>query len=226
MSVVIFDLDDTLIGGDSDYAWGEFMAEKGLVDDEYRRGNDRFMEEYLQGRMDIQAYLEFLAEPMSRYPIAELIPLRDEFLRTMIEPMYLPKAKRLLDEHRVRGDQILVITSTISFITKPICEMYGIDNLLATELEHNNGHFTGHVLGKPCYGAWKVHRLEDWLADNKQTLRGSYFYSDALSDLPLLEVVENPVIVDPEEPLAKIAAERGWPVISLRGQDGEVHIPV
>jgi HAD superfamily hydrolase (TIGR01490 family) len=216
MSVVIFDLDNTLLGGDSDHAWGEFMAEKGLVDDEYRRGNDRFLKEYQAGQFDVLAYLEFLAKPMSHYSLAELLPLREEFLQTKIEPMYLPRAEKLLNEHRARGDRLLVITSTISFVTQPICEMYGIHDLLATELELNDGHFTGRVLGKPCFGSGKVLRLKSWLEENEQTLAGSYFYTDSLTDLPLLEFVENPVAVDPESSLEETAVERNWPVLKLR----------
>ncbi|MFW6054474.1 MAG: HAD family hydrolase [Thermodesulfobacteriota bacterium] len=216
MSLAIFDLDNTLLGGDSDHAWGEFMAEKGMVDEEYRLGNDRFLEAYQAGRLDVLAYLEFLARPLGRFSLTELQRLHQEFMQTKIRPMYLPKAQELVDWHRARGDRLLVMTSTIRFITKPICALYGIEELLATELEIQDDHFSGRVLGTPCFGPGKVLRLKQWLQDNEESLLGSRFYSDSHTDLPLLEFVENPVAVDPEPSLRRVAAARGWPLISLR----------
>ncbi|MCF8038870.1 MAG: HAD-IB family hydrolase [Desulfohalobiaceae bacterium] len=216
MILAIFDLDNTLLGGDSDHAWGEFMAEKGMVDEDYRRGNDRFLEAYQAGRLDVLAYLEFLARPLSRYPLTELQRLHQEFMQTKIRPMYLPRAKELVDEHRARGDRLLVMTSTIRFITEPICALYGIHELLATELEIQDDYFTGRVQGTPCFGPGKVLRLKQWLKDNEATLDGSRFYSDSLTDLPLLEFVDHAVAVDPEPSLRQVAAARDWPLISLR----------
>lgn len=216
MALAIFDLDNTLLGGDSDHAWGEFMAEKGLVGKEYRLGNDRFLQDYQAGRLDILAYLEFLATPLSRYPMQELQTLRREFLRTKIRPMYLQKAEQILNNHRDQGDRLLVMTSTIRFITEPICALYGLRELLATDLEVRDHRFTGRVLDHPCFGPGKVVRLQVWLKENREPLVGSRFYSDSITDLPLLEFVDDPVVVDPDESLAEVASARGWPVISLR----------
>lgn len=216
MALAIFDLDNTLLAGDSDHAWGEFMAEKGMVDAQYRERNDRFLEEYHQGQLDVRSYLEFSIEPLTRFSPAELARLHDEFMQTKIEPMRLEQTAILLDTHRRRGDRLLVMTSTTRFITEPIVRSLGITDLMATELETANGWYTGHVQGEPCFREGKVNRLRSWLKRHQESLTGSWFYSDSINDLPLLEWVEQPVAVDPDPALQAVAEERNWPVISLR----------
>lgn len=216
MALAIFDLDHTLINGDSDYAWGEFVAEKGLVDPEsYRAENDQFFSAYKAGELDIIAYQEFVLAPMTRFTLDEIQALHREFMSTKINPMRLPKATHLLNKHRRNGDFILIITATNRFITGPIATALGVPDLIATEGKVKNNHFTGKVKGIPCYREGKVKRLEEWLGTSGQALKGSYFYSDSHNDIPLLQLVDNPVAVDPDEPLQSYAERMHWPQISL-----------
>ncbi|MES2675276.1 MAG: HAD family hydrolase [Pseudomonadota bacterium] len=217
MSLAIFDLDNTLLAGDSDHSWGEFLVQKNLVDgEEYRLANDRFYQDYKAGTLDIYAFLQFSLAVLTRHPAEELAALHLEFMQTHIQPMLLPKAKALLDQHRARGDYLLIITATNSFVTRPIAQLLNVDDILATDPEIVAGRYTGKSIGTPCFQGGKVIRLHEWLETNKHKLDGAYFYSDSINDLPLLELVTNPVAVDPDERLEKIAKEKGWPVISLR----------
>lgn len=217
MSLALFDLDNTLIAGDSDHLWGEFLVEQGLVDqDEYRARNDEFYRAYQRGELDIEAYLRFALKPLSRYSLARLADLHRQFLQEKIEPLRLPRAEALLADHRSRGDVLAIITSTNRFVTEPIARLLGIENLLATELEIADDRYTGRIVGVPCYRAGKITHLENWLKGQPHQLGGSYFYSDSINDLPLLERVENPVVVDPDPLLEAHARERGWRELRLR----------
>lgn len=217
MTLAIFDLDNTLLQGDSDHAWGEFLIHQGIVDGEfYKQSNDKFYEDYKRGELDIFAYLEFALEPLTRFSMAELKTLHDQFMDQYVQPMMLPKAAELLDHHRQRGDFLMIITATNHFVTAPIAKVLGVDDILASNPEIIDNRYTGRVSGTPCYQHGKVERLDSWLHDNQQTLDGSYFYSDSINDLPLLEKVTHPVAVDPCDRLRKIAEEKSWPVISLR----------
>jgi len=217
MALAIFDLDNTLIAGDSDYSWGEFLVAQGKVDsDYYRVMNDRFFADYEAGRLDINAYLQFSLEPLSTITMAELSQLHEKFMAEVISPMMLDKAQGLLEKHRRTGDQLLVITSTNRFIVEPICKALGIDQVIATELEIVDGRYTGNISGVPSYREGKVERLNNWLTANRQDIDGSYFYSDSINDLPLLQKVDYPVAVDPDPQLREQAAVRGWQIISLR----------
>ncbi|ANG64813.1 phosphoserine phosphatase [Marinobacterium aestuarii] len=217
MSLAIFDLDNTLLNGDSDHAWGEFLCAQGLVDaTEYKQANDRFYQQYKTGTMDIFEFLEFALRPLAQHSTQQLQQWHDLFMQQCVEPMMLPKALKLLADHRARGDFLLIITATNHFVTSPIARKLGVDALLATDPEMEDGRYTGKVAGTPCFREGKVERLHHWLQHNKHTLQGSYFYSDSQNDLPLLELVENPVAVDADEILTRTATERGWPVISLR----------
>jgi HAD superfamily hydrolase (TIGR01490 family) len=217
MSLAIFDLDNTLLNGDSDHAWGEFLIGKCLVDSVfYKESNDRFYREYQLGKLDIYRYVEFALEPLTRHDRSELDALHAEFMRDKVAPMRLRKADALLQQHRDNGDFLLIITATNSFVTRPIAQWLGVDDIIATEPEFDGRRFTGRITGTPSFREGKVTRLREWLARNQYSLQGSWFYSDSQNDLPLLELVDNPVAVDPDDTLRAEAIRRGWQVISLR----------
>lgn len=217
VSLAIFDLDNTLLGGDSDHAWGQFLVDRGLVDPvHYRENNDRFYRQYQSGELDIHAYLAFALEPLTRHDMAQLRRWHDEFMRDVIAPLRLAKADALLAEHRRRGDYLLIITATNAFVTRPIGDSLGVDDLLATEPEIRAGRYTGKSVGTPCFREGKVTRLREWLQAHPYDPRDAYFYSDSQNDLPLLEMVGHPVAVDPDQTLRDTATQRGWPIISLR----------
>ncbi len=217
MALAIFDLDNTLLGGDSDHAWGQFLVSKGIVDGEaYGAANDRFFRAYQEGTLDIHVYLQFALEPLTRFSLDELKQLHDEFMRTLIAPLRLPKADALIAEHRARGDYLLIITATNAFITRPIGESLGVDALLASEPEIRDGRYTGNVVGTPCFREGKVVCLREWLQKNPYDPAEAYFYSDSQNDLPLLNMVGHPVAVDPDDTLRSEALKRNWPIISLR----------
>lgn len=216
MTLVLFDLDNTLLSGDSDHSWGEFLVTKNIVNAEtYRAANEEFYEQYKRGVLDIHDYSAFAFMPLTEHSMEELRVLHEEFMRTVIRPMMGEKAKALIEKHRKLGHTLLVITATNSFITGPIVEAFGIKHLLATEPKIVDGRYTNVIEGTPCYKEGKVSRIEQWLALNNVSLDGSYFYSDSHNDLPLMEIVDTPIAVDPDETLAKIAKEKGWEVISL-----------
>jgi HAD superfamily hydrolase (TIGR01490 family) len=217
VKLAIFDLDNTLIGGDSDYLWGQFLAGLGVVDaGEYLRGHDRFYADYLEGTLDIHAFLRFQLAPLARFEPADLLRWRTRFIAERIRPIVLPRARTLLDEHRAHGHTLLIVTATNRFITAPIAELLGVAELIATEPESVGGRFTGEVAGTPSYAAGKVVRFQQWLAERDARPSETWFYSDSHNDLPLLERVTHPVAVDPDETLAGVARARGWPVLSLR----------
>ena len=227
MTLAIFDLDNTLIRGDSDYLWGRFLVAQGVVDGAfYERENQRFYDEYRAGTLDIHEFLRFSLAPLARLSKAQLLSLRERFVNQHLPSLWLPAAQRLVDEHRRAGRLPLVITATNRFVTEPIVRRYGIEVLLATEpAMDEHGEFTGEVAGVPCFQEGKVIRLESWLAENGKSLEGSWFYSDSHNDLPLLERVSHPVAVDPDERLAEEARRRGWPLISLREGEEPVTMP-
>jgi HAD superfamily hydrolase (TIGR01490 family) len=215
--LAIFDLDNTLIAGDSDYSWGQFLVQKQLVDAQvYTEANDRFYQQYKAATLNIQEYLAFSLAPLTRFTLAELAELHAEFMATYIEPMMLPKAKALLAEHRQAGDYLLIITATNSFVTHPIAKYLGVDDILASDAEFVDGHYTGKGTGTACFQGGKVIRLQEWLKEKGYNLEDAYFYSDSINDLPLLEQVPNPVAVDPDERLHNTATQRNWRIMSLR----------
>ena len=217
MSLAIFDLDNTLLGGDSDHAWGEFIVAHQIVDPEaYQAQNDRFFNDYLAGKLDIQVYLNFCLQLLGEHETAQLNAWHEAFMAEKITPIILPKALALIEKHSAAGDTLMIITATNRFITAPIARKLGIDILLATECERDDKGFTGRTTDGPCFREGKVTRLQRWLLENNRTLNGSYFYSDSHNDLPLLSMVEHPVAVDPDETLKAHAEAQGWPVVSLR----------
>ncbi len=217
MTLALFDLDNTLLSGDSDYEWGQFLVSKGLVDSaSYETANQRFYEQYKQGVLDIHEFSAFSFKPLSERDMAELTALHREFMHSVIQPLMLPAAVELVAQHRAQGHTLMIITATNSFITRPIAEAFGIPHLLATEPQIIDGRYTQIIDGTPCFQGGKVTRLQAWLQGSDETLAGSYFYSDSRNDLPLLEMVDNPVAVDPDPTLQSIAQQRGWSVMSLR----------
>ena len=216
MALALFDLDNTLLAGDSDYLWGVFLGEEGVVDPAYyARENERFYQEYREGRLDIFEFLEFSLAPLAQHSMQELQTLHQRFMQTKIEPLIQDAALELVDKHRQRGDQLLVITATNAFVTRPIVERFGIQQLIATEPEQIAGRYTGRVAGIPAFREGKVKRLENWLQQHRMNLQDSWFYSDSHNDLPLLERVDHPVAVDPDTTLEQLAIQRNWPILRL-----------
>jgi HAD superfamily hydrolase (TIGR01490 family) len=217
VALAIFDLDNTLIAGDSDVLWGHYLAEQGHVDATLqRREHQRFYDDYLAGTLDIQAFLSFQLRVLREHDVTTLEAWREAYLREKILPIILPKALDLLQEHRSAGRTLMIITATNSFLTAPIATMLGVEHLIATIPELSNGRYTGAVVGQPSYREGKVQRLTDWLSERGETLRDSWFYSDSLNDIPLLAEVTYPVAVDPDPTLRSEAQRRNWPIVSLR----------
>ncbi len=217
MALAIFDLDHTLIDGDSDYLWGVYLTELGVVDrDHYERENERFYREYREGSLDIYEFLRFSLRPLRDNDLAALDSWREAFLRTRIDPIILPRAQALVEAHRRGGDTLLIITATNAFVTAPIAARFGVEHLIATDPARVDGRYTGEVAGIPSYREGKVLRLRDWLVERGADLQGSTFYSDSHNDIPLLETVEHPVAVDPDPALEAHARAQGWRIISLR----------
>jgi len=217
LALAIFDLDETLISADSDQAWGDFVAKRGLVDEaEHRRQSLAFYHDYKNGELDIDAYMRFSCTVLAMYDMDTLEALRAEFFEERVKPLLLPRASELVDRHRDQGDCPIVVTATIEFITRPIVSYFGIEHLIAPTPEVRNGRYTGEVTGTPSFREGKVTRMQEWLEHSGETLSGSYFYSDSRNDLPLLELVDHPVAVDPDPVLRAVAEARRWPVISLR----------
>jgi HAD superfamily hydrolase (TIGR01490 family) len=219
MTLAIFDLDNTLIGGDSDHLWGQFLCQQRLVDGvDFQRQNEQFYQDYQSGNLDIDAYLRFALAPLKGHSMETLAGWHRQFMESKIRPIMLPQAASLIAHHRKQGHHLLVITATNEFVTRPIVDALGISDMLACEAEVIDGLYTGEPSGIPSYHAGKVTRLNHWLAQRDISLTGAFFYSDSLNDLPLLERVDNPIAVDPDDTLLERAKDRGWPVISLRDQ--------
>jgi HAD superfamily hydrolase (TIGR01490 family) len=217
VSLAIFDLDNTLIADDSDFLWGQFLVDQGIVDKNlYESANAKFYDDYKQGTLDIVEFLSFSLQPLADNNPEQLYQWRAQFIEEAIKPLLLEPAQQLIDKHRTRGDTLLVITATNRFVTEPIVQLYGIENLLATTPELIDGRYTGGFNGIPCFREGKVKLLDAWLKNSTETMQGSWFYSDSHNDLPLLKRVDHPVAVDPDETLTQFADAANWPIISLR----------
>ncbi|HUQ25128.1 MAG TPA: HAD family hydrolase [Burkholderiales bacterium] len=220
MRLALFDLDNTLLAGDSDYEWGQFLVDRGVLDREsYEEQNRAYYDQYVAGTLDIHEFLGFALRPLAAHTRAELDRWHAEFMAARIVPMIAPGARALVRRHRDAGDLCAIITATNSFVTAPIAREFGVPHLIATEPEAQDGRFTGRVAGIPCFREGKVRRLDEWLAGLGRRLADyeeSSFYSDSHNDLALLERVTRPVAVDPDEQLAAQARGRGWAMLSLR----------
>ena len=217
MALVVFDLDETLIGIDSDHAWGEYIVDAKIVDaTDHRQRNQQFYDDYKRGELDIDAYMKFSCGVLASHDEAFLVAHRETFVNERILPYLLPKAESLIQKHRDMGDLIVVVTATIEFVTAPIVALLNIEHLVAPIPEKINGKYTGELSGIASFGAGKVTRLKQWLQDYPASMKGSYFYSDSINDLPLLNLVDNPFAVDPDDQLRQLATQNEWPIISLR----------
>lgn len=220
MNLALFDLDNTLLAGDSDYNWSLFLIDEGLLDAKtHHDRNEQFYVDYKNGNLDIFAFLQFQLQPLSQHPKKFLDELHVKYMQKVIKPMMTDKAQALVNQHKAAGDLCVVITATNSFVTKPIAMAYGIEHLIGTDPEMVNGQYTGGVSGVPSFQEGKVTRINQWLAERGKTLSDyekSYFYSDSHNDLPLMKLVTNPVAVDADATLTAYAIEKNWPMTSLR----------
>lgn len=215
MALAIFDLDLTLISDDSDHQWGEFLAAKKIVDvEQYKQKNDQFYAQYAAGTLDIFEYLEFSLKILTQHPVSTLEAWRDEFIETCIKPLVIPKSKALVEKHRANGDEIIIITATNYFITQPIAKLFDVEHLIAPMPEIKEGKYTGKVVGTPSFQEGKVICLKQWLQEHPFSLDEAFFYSDSRNDLPLLELVGNPVTVNPDGHLKQVANKKQWPVLN------------
>lgn len=220
MNLALFDLDNTLLNGDSDFEWAQFLIEQGVLDRElFEAKNLAFYEQYKAGTLDIYEFLDFQLKPLSRHARKVLNGWRDDFMQRKVCDMMTVPAHDLVARHRAAGDVCIIITATNSFVTSPIAREFGVEHLIATEPEEKDGEFTGRVSGVPCFREGKITRLESWLAQRGwgwDSFADSFFYSDSLNDLPLLAKVNNPIAVDPDATLRKHAEQHGWPILTLR----------
>ena len=216
MTLALFDLDHTLINGDSDHLWGEYMVENGIVDEQaFRQRNDDFYQDYQRGTLDNDQYLAFALEPLTHYSLEELHAWRADYVEKWIRPLVAPGTAALLESHRQRNHQLMIISATNLFVSEPIGHMLGVANVLATEPEIIDNRYSGRFLGTPTYQKGKVVALVEWLGERADELADSYFYSDSLNDLALLEQVNHPIAVNPDDQLKAIAEARNWKIIDL-----------
>jgi len=217
MALALFDLDNTLLADDSDFLWGCFLVEKGLVDKpSYDEANQRFYNEYKQGTLDIFEFLAFSLKPLTLYPREKLDELHKEFMQKLIKPVMTNKGIAQIKQHRDKGDITVIITATNRFVTAPIARAFAVDDLIATDPEIIDGKYTGQVAGTPCFQQGKITRLNQWLENTSHDLENSTFYSDSHNDLALLEQVTTPIAVDPDDELKATAIERNWKIRSFR----------
>ena len=223
MNLALFDLDNTLLAGDSDFEWAQFLIAKGVLDREVHEAkNQAFYDAYKAGTLDIHAFLEFQLAPLARHARSQLDAWHREFMETHIRPLIGVAARTLVERHQAAGDLCAIVTATNSFVTGPICREFGIPHLVATIPACENGHFTGAPRGLPAFREGKIERVEAWLESLGLwwgAFSQSSFYSDSLNDLPLLAKVSHPVAVDPDDTLRVHASQHGWPILSLRVYD-------
>lgn len=220
LQLALFDLDHTLLDGDSDSLWFEFLAEHGAIDAQLMRAERaRHSRDYHAGRLDVTAYYNLTLQPLASHALEQLCAWRAVFMRERILPHITPASRGLLQQHRDAGHTLAIVTATNRFVTEPIAAELHVPHLLATEAEFSGGRYTGRLAGAPCFREGKLAHLQRWLQQRQQAPLETWFYSDSHNDLPLLEHVDHPVAVDPDPVLTQIAAQRTWPVVSLRRND-------
>ena len=220
MHLALFDLDNTLLAGDSDFEWAQFLIEQGVLDQEvYEARNQAFYDQYKAGTLDIHEFLDFQLKPLARHARSQLDAWHREFMQRKILPIVTVKGRELVQRYLQEADLVAIVTATNSFVTRPIAQEFGVEHLIATEPEQHAGEFTGKVSGTPSFREGKITRLDAWLASRGiqwSEVTESRFYSDSLNDLPLLQRVSHPVAVDPDPTLKAHAERHGWPILSLR----------
>jgi HAD superfamily hydrolase (TIGR01490 family) len=213
--LTIFDLDNTLLAGDSDRAWGQYIVEKKIVSDDFLIESEKFYNSYYEGDLDIDGFLAFCLKPLTENKLSELLELRKGFVEDKIKPMMLEEAVRIVKQKKLEGP-VIIATATNSFVTRPIADLFEIKDLIATEFVIKNNEFTGEVDGIPCFREGKVKKVEEWVNANGYDLSSATFYSDSFNDLPLLQKVERAIVVDGDNKLIEQAKNNGWECISFR----------
>ena len=214
--LLIFDLDNTLLAGDSDRNWGIFLSEQQIVDASYLDESERFYNNYYEGSLDIDGFLSFCLRPLVANDMSVLLGLRDQFIEEKIKPIVTKVGKDLIDKAQSQGKEVIIATATNDFVTRPIADIFDVSVLIATEFEIKNNSFTGRVIGSPCFRDGKLNKVTKWISDNNFDLSKASFYSDSFNDLPLLEKVKTPVIVDGDDKLVEIGKNRDWDCVSFR----------
>jgi len=214
-NLTIFDLDNTLLAGDSDRAWGQYIVEKQIVSDTFLLESENFYSSYYDGNLDIHSFLDFCLKPLMENEWSDLIELRKGFIENKIKPMILNKAVEAVELSKSKGP-VVIATATNSFVTRPIADLFGIKNLIATEFIVKDNKFTGEVDGVPCFREGKVQKVEEWVKENGYNLLDATFYSDSFNDLPLLQKVKTAIVVDGDDKLIEKAKHNEWQCISFR----------
>ena len=214
--LLIFDLDNTLLAGDSDRNWGIFLSEQQIVDSSYLDESERFYNNYYEGSLDIDGFLSFCLRPLVANDMSVLLALRDQFIEEKIKPIVTKVGKELIDEAHSEGKEVIIATATNDFVTRPIADIFDVSVLIATEFEIKDNAFTGRVVGAPCFRGGKLNKVTKWINDNNFDLSQASFYSDSFNDLPLLEKVKKPVIVDGDDKLREIGKNKNWECVSFR----------
>ena len=214
--LLIFDLDNTLLAGDSDRNWGIFLSEQNIVDKSYLEESEKFYNNYYEGSLDIDGFLSFCLKPLMSNDMTSLLKLREQFVEEKIKPIVTRVGKDTVDQALSDGHEVIIATATNDFVTKPIAEIFNVPTLIATEFEIQNNSFTGKVLGVPCFRDGKLNKVAKWVNDNGYDLTQASFYSDSFNDLPLLEKVNNPIIFDGDDKLVEIGKNNNWECVSFR----------
>ena len=214
--LLIFDLDNTLLAGDSDRNWGIFLSEQKIVDESYLDESERFYNNYYEGSLDIDGFLSFCLKPLVANDMAKLLKLREQFIEEKIRPIVTKTGKELINQAHTEGKKVIIATATNDFVTRPIADIFDVSVLIATEFEIKDNAFTGRVVGAPCFRGGKLNKVTKWINDNNFDLSQASFYSDSFNDLPLLEKVKKPVIVDGDDKLREIGKNKNWECVSFR----------
>lgn len=214
--LLIFDLDNTLLAGDSDRNWGIFLAEQKVVESSYLDESEKFYNNYYDGSLDIDGFLSFCLKPLIENNMEYLLKLRQQFIEDKIKPIVTQPGKEIINHAIQNGKTVVIATATNDFVTRPIADLFNVQTLIATEFEIKNQQFTGKVIDVPCFREGKLNKVQKWVDDNNFDLSKASFYSDSFNDLPLLEKVKTPVIVDGDDKLVEIGKNRDWDCVSFR----------